>query len=63
MPNRLPPCLVCGPRKRHIPERCPAQLSRLKDRVPEGNQNDLNGIPQAIDTLKKAIVVLEALKQ
>lgn len=60
MPNRLPACPICGPRKRHLPENCP--ILRKTEMDGSGDiRNGLNGIPDAIATLKRAISILEAM--
>jgi len=60
-PNRLLPCPVCGPRKRHLPKNCPVLQKKEMD-ASRDIGNGLNGIPDAIATLQKAIRILEALQ-
>lgn len=49
MPNRLPPCPVCGPKYRHGPEACPKANGPT-----QGIRNGLAGISAALLTLKVA---------
>ena len=49
MPNRLPPCPVCGPKHRHSPAYCPAA-----NRATGGLQTIRNAISSAALTLEVA---------
>lgn len=51
MPNRLPPCALCGGRKRHLPENCP-EGRKFPPGGAGGIQVITNGIPALILALK-----------
>ncbi len=60
MPNRLPPCPLCGPKYRHRPDACPKG-----DRSLQGIRNGLNDVSVAdlLPPLRRIVQVLEALIQ
>lgn len=62
MPNRLPPCPLCGPKKRHLPESCPEAWKR-DESAPRGDLSIPNDISFAdlLPPLRRIVKVLEKL--
>jgi len=64
MPNRLPPCVFCASRKRHLPESCPDAPEEAK-RAFTGIRNDSGGVSVAdlLPPLRRIVQVFEKLVQ
>jgi hypothetical protein len=60
MPNRLPPCSLCGGRKRHLPENCP-EIRKISDLPAEGIQGIPNGILALISALRTTRTAIDAV--